>query len=155
VVVTPASLIVLACMVLPVAPAKAACDDLLSNNTYECRVKGDEGERFSDCFEFTAPGEQSTAFDLFPETYGSVMGCDCKAEGTFGRPDFNASNSFHCVSATDAEFGLAFDGDVRRQGRRIVGEGINDTGSSFVFRCVRVDSCSLPQSAQRSRAPTW
>jgi hypothetical protein len=59
------------------------------------------------------------------------------------------------VSRSDAAFGLAFDGEIKRRGRRLVGEGVNEFGNSFFFRCDRVRSCELPLSSEGERAPSW
>ena len=157
-VVTVAALTLLAGTILPGSYALANCQDLLGeSDLFNCRVKVDDGGRFSDCFRFTNPGAQSENFDLSLDLYPSVLGCDCKAAGTFASPAFGESNSFHCVgSITEGSvppFGLAFDAAIKRQGRRIVGEGVNDTGTSFFFRCSRVPTCEVPATVQR--APAW
>jgi hypothetical protein len=133
----------------------ADCQDLLGNRSYQCRVKDDRADAFDDCFSFTTPGEQSQDFDLFSDLFGDILSCDCKVTGTFRTPSFGAANSFHCVSRSDAAFGLAFDGEIKRRGRRLVGEGVNEFGNSFFFRCDRVRSCELPLSSEEERAPSW
>jgi hypothetical protein len=144
-----------AAMALPGAPAQADCRELLGNRSYQCRVKEDTPDSFDDCFSFTTPGEQSEDFDLFSDLLGDVLSCDCKVVGTFRAPEFSEANSFHCVSRSDAELGLAFDSEVKRRGRRLVGEGINEFGDSFFFRCDRVRSCELPPSSQGDGARSW
>jgi hypothetical protein len=37
------------------------------------------------------------------------------------------------VSRSDAAFGLAFDGEIKRRGRPLVGEGVDEFGNSFFF----------------------
>jgi hypothetical protein len=75
------------------------CQDVLDNNVYSCQVKADFGNEFSDCFRFFSPGTQSDKFDLFVEGLGQIQGCSCKASGSFGTPDFNASKEFECVTS--------------------------------------------------------
>jgi hypothetical protein len=123
--------------------AAANCEDLLGDRTYSCRVKS-EGEAFSECFRFTSPGDLSANFDLSLDQFPGVLACDCKADGSFANPEFGESNSFHCVSGLTSPFGLAFDGDVKKKGRRIQGDGVNEGGSSFVFRCDRARTCVVP-----------
>jgi hypothetical protein len=117
------------------------------------------GGGFNECFRFANPGTQSEDFDLALDLYPSVMACDCKTAGKFGAPGFGASNAFHCVSSITQNsvppFGLAFDSAIKRQGRRIVGQGISDFGTSFIFRCDRVRSCEVPLTVQGGAAPSW
>lgn len=140
---------------LPSLEAKANCQDLLDNDTYRCRVKADDDDRFTDCFRFASPGTQSENFDLFPDLFGSVMACDCKATGTFASPNFGAANSFNCVSTSAAPFGLTFEGAVRRAGRVILGQAVNETGISFIFRCARAPSCVVPAATLGAPTASW
>jgi hypothetical protein len=143
----------------PAAPALANCQDLLNSSVYDCHVKRDDGDRFSDCFRFSSPGELSEDFDLSVDGFPNVLGCDCKAGGDFASPGFGESNAFQCVSVILEDdvppFGLAFDGTVRQQGHRIRAEGVNDFGTSFILRCERVASCEVPAAPQSKGATTW
>jgi hypothetical protein len=145
----------LALVTLPVSPANASCKDLLDNNTYQCTVKDDSGDKFDDCFAFTTPGEQSEDVDLFSEALGSTLSCDCKAGGGFRTPKFGQSDAFHCVTTSEAGLGLAFDSKIKQRGRRLLGEAVSEAGMSFVFRCDRKRTCSLAQAAERAPAPSW
>ena len=139
----------------PAAPALATCQDLLADNTYRCRVKADDEDNFVDRFSFTTPGELSEDFDLFSLSLDGTLGCDCKSTGTFAAPRFGRANAFHCVTPPDSGLGLAFDGKVNRRGRQLLAEAVNDTGTSFRLRCVRVSACELPATAQGTAAPSW
>jgi hypothetical protein len=142
-------------IVFPSLDVRANCQDLLDSDTYRCRVKSDDEDRFTDCFRFASPGTQSEDFDLFSDVLGGVVACDCKATGTFAAPNFGAANSFHCVTTSAAEFGLTFEGAVRRAGRIIIGQAVNDTGISFIFRCNRATSREVPLSTLGAPAASW
>jgi hypothetical protein len=142
-------------IILPSMDANANCEDLLDSDIYRCRVKADDGTGFTECFRFESPGTQSEDFDLFPDQLGAALACDCKAKGTFARPDFGAANSFHCVSGSAVGLGVAFEGAVRRGGRTIRGQAVTETGVSFVFRCSRASSCEVPLSTLGAPAATW
>ncbi len=141
--------------VLASADAQANCQDLLGSRIYRCQIKPDTTERFVDCFQFINPGTQSEDFDLFSDVFIGLLSCDCKSRGGFADPGFGESNSFHCVSKSDAAFGLAFEGAVKRQGRRLTGQAVNDSGISFVFRCDRARACELPLSTQGAPKASW
>jgi hypothetical protein len=142
-------------LLLPASEAAANCEDLIKSRTYSCRIKDDAGDSFSDCFRFTSPGEQSEDFDLSLDLFPGILGCDCQADGSFSDPDFGDTDSFQCVSAVSSPFGLALYGDVKRNGRRITGQGINDTGSSFVFRCDRVRTCEVAAPIAGAPSAGW
>lgn len=135
--------------------AKANCQDLLGSDIYRCRVKSDSVDTFTDCFRFTEQETPSPLFALFSDVYANVLACACKATGTFRAPDFGAANSFHCVSPLDGPYGFAVEGAVRKNGRVILGQAVDDLGSSFMFRCTRDPSCELPLSTQGSPSATW
>ena len=132
------------------------CQDLLDNNVYRCQVKSDFDTAFEDCFRFTSPGVQSQDFDLFTDGLGEVLGCECKAKGSFKNPRFNKSNDFHCVNAREQAEGeaflnIAFEGQVsaewdrgKKRGKRINnGQAVNEFGDSFVFQCKLDPACSV------------
>jgi hypothetical protein len=150
-----AAVIAFALSIIWASPSQANCQDLLGNRTFECVVKDDDGDQFDDCFTFTTPGEQSEDFDLFSADLSGVLSCDCKATGKFSAPNFGESNSFHCATTSESGLGLAFDSKIKRRGRRLLGEAVSETGTSFMFRCDRARTCELPAPAQRARAPSW
>lgn len=149
------AIVTIALVVLSSPEAKANCQDLLDSDTYRCRVKADDNDRFTDCFRFTSPGVQSEDFDLSIDGFGGAIGCDCKATGTFASPNFGAANSFHCVSAGTAGFGLTFEGAVRGGGRVIIGQAVSEAGTSFFFRCNRAPACALPAATLGAPAASW
>jgi hypothetical protein len=59
------------------------------------------------------------------------------------------------VSTVSSLFGLALHGDVKRNGRRITGQAIDEIGDSYVFRCDRVRTCDVPVSTAGARSPGW
>jgi hypothetical protein len=151
----PIALLMVLAILGPAAPAMAACQDLLADNTYRCRVKADDADNFVDCFSFVTPGALSEDFDLFSLSLDGTLGCDCKSAGTFAAPRFGRANAFHCVTPPDFGLGLAFEGRVNRRGRQLLAEAVNDTGTSFRLRCVRVSACELPAVPQGAAAPSW
>ena len=135
--------------------AQANCQDLLGSDIYRCRVKSDSIATFPDCFRFTAPETPSPLFALFSDVFTDVLACACQAKGTFRAPEFGAAKSFHCVSPLEGPYGLAVAGAVKKKGRVIEGQAVDDVGSSFMFRCTRAQSCSLPLSPQGLPADSW
>jgi|SRR5262245_8907110 len=126
---------------LPLAHAEN-CQDVLDNNVYSCQVKADFGNEFSDCFRFFSPGTQSDKFDLFVEGLGQVQGCSCKASGSFGTPDFNASKEFECVTSGSGGYGIQFSG--KADGTRLKkGQVSDEFGNSYIFECKLDPNCSL------------
>ena len=139
----------------PSPQAQANCQDLLGSDIYRCRVKADSTATFTDCFRFTAPETPSPLFALFSDVFTDVLACACQAKGTFRAPEFGAAKSFHCVSPLEGPYGLAVAGAVKKKGRVIEGQAVDDVGSSFMFRCTRAQSCSLPLSPQGLPADSW
>jgi hypothetical protein len=143
-------------VVLPALQAEADCQDRLDNRVYRCSVKSDAGSSFNECFRFTSPGNQSENFDLALDGLdGTAMSCDCQAEGNFSNPEFGEADSFHCVTPPFFNLGLAFEGEVKRRGRRIDGEAVDHTGASFLFRCDRRQDCELPVSTLGAPSASW
>lgn len=142
---------------VPASQAADNCEDLIKSRPYDCRIKDDDGLTFRDCFRFTSPGEQSENFDLSLDLFPppGVLGCDCQGDGDFFDPEFGNTDSFHCVSTVSSLFGLALHGDVKRNGRRITGQAIDEIGDSYVFRCDRVRTCDVPVSTAGARSPGW
>jgi hypothetical protein len=150
---------------VPASQAADNCEDLIKSRIYDCRVKDDDGLTFRDCFRFTSPGEVSENFDLSLDLFPppGVLGCDCQGDGDFFDPEFGNTDSFHCVSTVFSVLsfmGLALHGDVKRNGRRITGQAIDEIGDSYVFRCDRVRTCDVPvptagASSPGSTSPGW
>jgi hypothetical protein len=139
------------------------CEDLLDNNAYRCFFKGaDEvygdvnGYEFETCVQFVSPGMYSQHFDayLYPaaEYFESMpmevvpMACECKAGGSFRNPKFHASNWFHCVSVCEeVGYGFSVEGKVIKRGNKIIkGQMVDESGYSYVFKCVLDPECSTP-----------
>lgn len=141
-------------LMLTTPEAKANCQDLLGDDVYRCRVKSDNADTFTDCFRFVPQETPPPIFGLFSDVYTDALACACQATGSFRVPEFGAANSFHCVSPLDSPFGFAVEGTVRDSGRVILGQAVDDVGSSFMFRCTRARSCELPLSTQGAPS-TW
>jgi hypothetical protein len=124
------------------AEAQRNCEDVLNSNVYRCEVKSSFGTQFTDCFRFTSPGFQSQHFDLFPDLLGEVLGCECKARGTFENPQFNESRFWHCASAGGAILGISFEG-AAGQVKLFRTEAVNEFGDSFVFDCELDLACAV------------
>jgi hypothetical protein len=143
----------LALSIVPFATAVAQrnCEDVLNSNVYRCEVKSSFGTQFPDCLRFTSPGFQSQHFDLFPDELGEVLGCECKARGTFNNPRFNESRSWHCASTGGADLGISFSG-VAGQVRLFRTEAVNEDGESFVLDCELDLACTIEGVSPGSEA---
>jgi len=152
----------LAAILLPVLAVAADaergarnCQRLLDNHVYRCQVKASFGGKFTDCLRFTSPGAQSTKFDLSADRLpGQVLGCACRAGGSFARPQFNASNDYSCVTSgngTGDELGIAFQGTVDELTSLTITQGRadNEFGDTFVFLCIFDPVCGIHGSPTR------
>jgi hypothetical protein len=135
---------------------RETCQEELNNNVYLCQVKSDFGTTFEDCFRFTSPDVASEDFDLLIDGFGDLA-CECKAEGSFRRPKFEQSfeqpDEFHCVAVPETNFfNLAVEGEVEDDGDELEdGQAVNSFGNSFVLKCKRDSTCSVPTA--RSASP--
>ena len=118
------------------------CEEVLDNNVYRCQVKSDFGTAFEDCFSFISPGDRSDKFDLFVDGLGQVLGCSCRASGSFNSPAFDASKEFQCVTNGVDGFGIAFNGRADRTQLK-KGQVVNEFGDSFLFECKRDPTCAI------------
>ncbi len=126
------------------ARAAANCQDLLENNLYRCRVNGEGGGLFEDCFQFTSPGVVGSKFDLTIAGLEGTFECECKATGSVSNPKFNASTAFLCGGA---DFGDAFEGKVSGNSKKITKGQVflnDDPDTAFVFECVLDPTCTAP-----------
>ena len=120
------------------SPSSGNCQARLSNNAYDCSVKTSFSAPFTDCFQFTSPGSESSNFDLTPIGLGSTLGCSCNPIGSFQSPGFNGSpNTFDCVGTDGTEF---FDFTGKVTSKNIKGHAAANVGDSFVFDCVKRSS---------------
>ena len=104
---------------------------------YECRAIRDDGEEFKWELEFFVDSFLQSEFDSEnEEDVEGVLGCQCKATGSFTNPKFDTSNWFHCVGPVSNEdnFSISIEGHVVANGDRIQqGEGVDEFGRSYVF----------------------
>jgi hypothetical protein len=135
------------------AAGRQNCQDLLDNIAYLCRVKSDFGTPFEDCFQFTSPGNQSLDFDLSIAGLGEILSCDCKAGGSFARPQFSESRDFHCVTPVFTSLSIAFEGQVSGHGNKIKqGHAVNEFGDAFVYECTPDPRCSISGRSKVKRS---
>lgn len=114
-----------------------SCTFLLEDNHYLCEVKSESGAKAEECLRLSSTGIVSSKFDVFVVGIGEVLGCSCKAQGSFDTAQFNTSKEFFCTNDSS----IALEGKVTRKGKIKGGQIVYGNGQSFVYRCKVVPSC--------------
>jgi hypothetical protein len=114
------------------------CADKLVDKAFTCEGVG-QSQSVQLAWEFESPGVgdfQLVVTGMTPNL-SFILGCSCRAAGNFNDPEFDEDEeAFLCVGTVTAG-PIAIVGKLRDH-QALKGEGVFQSGESFLFKCKEV-----------------